>query len=141
VKSFSTSPHRIQVAIFGGLLIAAVSLLAVHVSFALTPVKIRDIMNRPRDFEGKDITVNGTVTNAVSLILVKYYELQDDTGSIRVITDKLLPGRGEKLKVIGRMAVVEIGTERWVVLREIGDSGQPAGPAYPDPDSSSHLNY
>ena len=98
-------------------------------------------MSHPRDFEGKEITVNGTVINAVSLLLVKYYELQDDTGSIRVITDKLLPGRGEKLRVIGRMAVVEIGTERWVVLREIGDSGQPAGPAYPDANSSTKLDY
>jgi hypothetical protein len=54
----------------------------------------------------------------VSLILVKYYEIQDGTGTIKVVTDKLLPSRGEKLSVTGRMMVVELGTERWVVIRE-----------------------
>jgi hypothetical protein len=121
------------------LLLALVCLVGLGSAQALTPVKIRDLMSRPRDFEGKDITVYGTVTNAVSLLLVKYYEIQDDTGSVRVITDKLLPSRGEKLRVTGRMAVVEIGTERWVVLREIGDTGQPA-PNYPDANSTN-LDY
>jgi hypothetical protein len=140
VKRPFKSAHPITVLFAALLLSTAVSFTAASPSSALAPVKSRDIINHPRDFEGKDIVVNGTVTNAVSLLLVKYYELQDDTGSIRVITDKLLPGRGEKLRVTGRMAVVEIGTERWVVLREIGDSGQPAGPAYPD-TSSSDLDY
>jgi hypothetical protein len=30
----------------------------------------------------------------------------------------LLPSRGEKLAVTGRMMVIELGTERWVVIRE-----------------------
>jgi len=34
------------------------------------------------------------------------------------VTDKLLPTKGEKLKVTGRMTAIEIGTERWIVLRE-----------------------
>src|SRR5262252_7725672 len=63
-----------------------------------------------------------TVTNAVSLVLIKYYEIQDETGRIKVVTDNLLPARGEKLSVTGRTAVVELGTERWVVLRENADS-------------------
>jgi hypothetical protein len=92
--------------------------LACGVAYSLTPTKIKDVLDHPRDFEGKDITLNGVVTNAVSLLLVKYYEIQDGTGNIKIITDKLLPSRGEKLTVTGRMTVVELGTERWVVLRE-----------------------
>jgi hypothetical protein len=53
---------------------------------------------------------------------VKYFEIQDNTGGIKVITDKLLPSKGEKMRVTGRMSVVEVGTERWVALRESSDS-------------------
>jgi hypothetical protein len=37
----------------------------------------------------------------------------------------LLPARGEKLRVRGRTTVIELGTERWVVLRENADSTAP----------------
>ena len=93
-------------------------LTACGVAYSLTPTKIQDVLDHPRDFEGKDITLSGTVTNSVSLVLIKYYEIQDGTGTIKVVTDKLLPSRGEKLSVTGRMMVVELGTERWVVIRE-----------------------
>jgi hypothetical protein len=42
--------------------------------------------------------------------------------TIRVVTDKLLPTKGEKLKVTGHMTAIEIGTERRIVLREKSDS-------------------
>ncbi len=84
----------------------------------LTSTKIKDIRERPRQYENKEITVYGTVIDVVSLVVVKYFELQDDTGSIKVVTDKLLPAKGEKLRVTGRMTAIEIGTERWIVLRE-----------------------
>ena len=118
-----------------GLLVIGV-LLSCNSAFSLT-TKVRDLLNHPRDFEGKQITIYGTVTNAVSLLLIKYYEIQDDTGSIKVITDKLLPGRGEKLRVTGTMTVVELGTERFVVLRE-SDSGPTV--ASPDRDPNYFSN-
>lgn len=71
----------------------------------------------------KEVTIYGTVTGAVSLLIFKYFEIQDDTGTIRVVTDKLLPTQGEKLRVTGRMLAMEIGAERWVVLREKNDKG------------------
>ena len=96
--------------------------LACDFAYSVTASKIKDILDHPRDYAKKEIAVYGTVTNAVSLLVLKYYEIQDDTGSIKVFTDKLLPSRGEKLRVTGRMAVVEVGSERWVVLRESNDS-------------------
>lgn len=86
----------------------------------LTSTKIKDILDHPRNYENKEVAVYGTVTNAVSLLVVKYFEIQDDTGTIKVVTDKLLPTKGEKLKVTGSMTAIEIGTERWIVLRENG---------------------
>lgn len=91
-------------------------------AYSLTVTKIRDILDHPRNFENKEITVHGTVTNAVSLVLIKYFEIKDNTGSIKILTDNLLPSRDENVTVTGRMAVVEIGPERWVVLREDNDS-------------------
>lgn len=93
-------------------------------AYSITATKIKDILDHPRDYQSQDITVYGTVTNAVSLLVIKYYEIQDGTGSIKIVTDRLLPTRGEKLKATGRMTVVEVGTERWVVLRE---NQNPAG--------------
>jgi hypothetical protein len=97
---------------------------------SFTSTKIKDLLNHPRDYENKDVTIYGTVTNATSLLVIKYFEIEDDTGTIKVITDKLLPAKGEKMRVAGRMAVVEIGTERWVVLHETGDAKNwDAGPS------------
>ncbi|HTN71238.1 MAG TPA: hypothetical protein VMO00_09120 [Methylomirabilota bacterium] len=103
--------------------------LAFGPAYSLT-TDIKDILDHPRDFEGKEITLHGTVTNAVSLVLIKYYEIQDGTGSIKIVTDKLLPSRGEKLSVTGRTTVIELGTERWVVLRE--SQGQNTAPEQRD---------
>ena len=91
---------------------------ACGVAYSITSTKIKDILDHPRDYENKEVSIYGTVTNTVSLLVIKYYEIQDETGSIKIVTDRLLPSRGEKLRVNGRMAVIEIGTERWVVLRE-----------------------
>ena len=91
-------------------------------AYGIAATKIKDILDHPRDYQSKEITVYGTVTNAVSLLVIKYYEVQDGSGSIKVVTDNLLPARGEKLRVTGRTTVIELGTERWVVLRENADS-------------------
>ena len=100
---------------------------------SITSTKVKDILDHPRDYEGKEVTVYGTVVNSLSLLVLKYFEIQDDTGTIKVFTDKLLPAKGEKLKVTGRMAVVEIGTERWVMIREKSNLS-PSGPEGRPPD-------
>src|SRR5262249_499957 len=91
----------------------------------ITATKIKDILDHPRDYQSKEITVYGTVTNAVSLLVIKYYEVQDGSGSIKVVTYNVVAGRGEELRVTGRTTVIELGTERWVVLRENADSTAP----------------
>ncbi len=101
--------------LFVYLLFSSLACDAVH---RLTATKIKDILDHPRDYENKEVTIYGTVTNSVSLLVVKYFEVQDDTGTMKVMTDRLLPQKGEKLKITGRMAVIEVGAERWVVLRE-----------------------
>jgi hypothetical protein len=83
-----------------------------------TATKIRDIVDRPRDYENKEITIRGTVTESASILIAKYFVLQDNTGSIKVMTDRVLPKQGEQLTVTGYLQSIEIGPERWIVLRE-----------------------
>ena len=84
----------------------------------LTSTKIKEILDHPRDYEEKEVTIYGTVTESTSILVVKYFELKDDTGAIKVVTDRLLPSKGEKIKVTGHTSVLEFGSERWIVLRE-----------------------
>src|ERR1041385_9051456 len=65
--------------------------------------KIRDILDHPRDYENKDVTIYGTVVESSSVIFVKFFEVQDDTGRIKVVTNRVLPQNGEKVQVTGRM--------------------------------------
>jgi len=84
----------------------------------LTATKINDVLSHPRDYENKEITIYGTVTDAASILVVKYFILEDSTGSIKVVTDRVLPKKGEQLSVTGYLQSIEIGPERWIVLRE-----------------------
>jgi len=84
--------------------------------------RIKGILDHPRDYENREVAIFGTVTHPVSFLVVKYFDLQDGTGTIKVVTDKVLPAKGEKLRVTGKVAVVEIGAERWIVAQEKNDS-------------------
>ena len=87
----------------------------------LRATRIKDILDQPRNYENKEVTIYGTVVGGASLLLIKYFEIQDDTGTLRVVTDRTLPKNGEKLRVTGRIASIEFGAGRLIVLREKGD--------------------
>lgn len=91
----------------------------------ITTTRIKDILDHPRKYENREVTIFGTVTDEVSLLFVKYFEVQDKTGTIRVITGRVLPKRGERIRVTGIMESIEIGTERLIVIRENGSTGSP----------------
>lgn len=87
----------------------------------LSATKIKNILDHPRNYENKEVTIYGTVTGAVSLLVVKYFEIQDDTGKMKVMTNRILPQIGEKLRVTGTLVSIEVGPERWLMLREKSD--------------------
>lgn len=101
------------------------ALAACDTYYKLTSTKIRDIIDHPRDYENKDVTVYGTVVGSSSLVFVKFFELQDDSGSIKVVTNRVLPQDGEKIRVTGRMESIEFGPQRTIVLREIPKQSEP----------------
>lgn len=96
-----TSPsHRIlpRLTLATALVIAAG---CAHVGIGVTPVA--DIKRSPASFEGKDITVKGTVRDVTKLPIVelKSYVLDDSTGEITVTTKGQPPAKGERLIVRG----------------------------------------
>jgi hypothetical protein len=68
---------------------------------AYTP--IGSIIKNPREYEGKVLTISGKVSDRMSLLVVKYYRLNDKTGEIIVISNRPLPPIGEKVRVKGQV--------------------------------------
>ena len=80
----------------------AVPLFTAVTLAACAPVTpIRNIVDHPRDYADKSVTVEGQVKNVFSLLVVKYFTLEDGSGSITVVTERPLPQKGERLKVTG----------------------------------------
>ena len=81
-------------------------------------VKIGDIQQHPRDYVGKEVTVEGEVSDIFSLMFINYFELKDDTGAIYVITAKPLPSKGEKLKIKAVVQYFALGDKQVISLKE-----------------------
>ncbi len=82
---------------------------------------IQKILENPRNYAGKTVTVSGEVTRVFSLIIIKYFVLRDRTGEVTIVTEKPLPKIGSKMKVKG---IVEeafaIGDQQLIVIFENG---------------------
>jgi len=85
----------------------------------LFSTKIGDITNNPRHYADKEVTVSGEVTEAFSLVVVKYFTLKDNTGEITIVTDRPLPKAGEHLTVKGVVKeAFSIGSQSMLVIVE-----------------------
>jgi len=86
---------------------------------SLGTTHIKDILDHPRDYEGKILTIRGEVTQVMSLMVIKYFYLKDETGEMIVVTDRPLPNKGEKIKVKGTVKeAFSIGDQHYTVLIE-----------------------
>ncbi len=94
---------------------AAMLLLA-----ACTPkTDIRQILADPRAYEGKTVTLDGEVTETFSLLIIKYFRLDDGTGSIGVVSDNPLPAKGQRMKVTGEVReAFSLGDKNLTVVME-----------------------
>jgi len=83
----------------------------------ITP--IGKILKEPRVYEEKILTIKGKVTERVSFMNIKYFELKDRTGEIMVITEKPLPSVGAKITVKGKVdEAFFLGGEQMLVFME-----------------------
>jgi hypothetical protein len=89
-------------------------------SLFATPVK--KILDNPREYHGKTVTVRGEVKEVVGLLVIRYFVIDDGTASIPVITHKPLPVKGSKLTVKGAVTeAVALGDRQYLVIMEDGE--------------------
>ena len=90
--------RRLSVAI----LLVLVATLVLTVGCATTD-KIGDILADPSLYEGREVTISGTVGNTMWLALLSQgaYQVGDGTGNIWVTTSQPPPQKGETVSVKG----------------------------------------
>ncbi len=82
-------------------------------------VQIHDLLENPREYEDKLVTISGTVTDRTSVLVTNYFTLKDQTGEIRVFTDHAMPSVGASVQVKGHVKqVFAVGSSELVVFEE-----------------------
>jgi hypothetical protein len=94
-RSKSYAEARTYFAAFLTLLLSACSLAS--------PTKIKQILDHPREFDGREVMIEGQVEDSANLLVLRYFVLKDETAEITVITSKAVPTRGERIRVRGRV--------------------------------------
>jgi len=116
-------PDRTKTCI--GLRVACPAILALLlVACGLSaPVKIKQILDHPRQYDGREVTIEGQVETSTNVLVFKYFVLRDDTGAIAVITHKAVPTRGERIRVRGRVnqAFALQGKSLTVIMQDSND--------------------
>ena len=92
--------HRILPGLAFAVVIVAAAGCA-NLGIGVTPAA--DIKRSPASYEGKEVTLKGTVREVTKLpiVEVKSYVLADDTGEITVSTRGAPPAKGDRLIVRG----------------------------------------
>ena len=81
---------------------------------------INTIQENPEEYDGTEVTVRGTVEESVNLVVLKYYVLNDGTGSIYVKTKDAVPLKGETVRVTGKVnQVLKVADRQMTGLVEI----------------------
>jgi hypothetical protein len=99
---------------------AAMFMMVILIACNLLPATpIGKIQKDPRSYESISVTISGTVTARGSLVLIKYFTVADKSGSINVITQRILPPVGSKVRIKGRVKeAFAIGDEQMLVFIE-----------------------
>ena len=81
-----------------GLLVVVATALS---SCGINATPVGEIIKSPVNFDGKEVTLHGTVKDQtrIPLVNVKSYVLKDGSGEITILTDGGLPKTDEKLTV------------------------------------------
>ncbi len=91
-----------------------------------TPVK--KIVDNPRDYAGKTVTVSGEVKAVFGFFFMKYFVVDDGTGEITVVTSRPLPKKGVSIRVKGRVnELFTLGDTPTLVIVEEDDTKPKSG--------------
>ncbi len=89
--------------------------------FSRVPLsQIRSILNNPKAYEGKVVTIEGEVTDRTSFFgVIKFYKVKDKTGEIIVVTKRSLPELRSIFRIKGRINdAFPVGDVKLVVFSE-----------------------
>jgi hypothetical protein len=101
---------------------SALILLALAVASCNPSPRIKDILERPAEFEGKAVAVSGTVVEAANVLVLRFYKVDDGTGEIVVVTKKAVPAKGASVTARGVVhQAFAIGDEDLTILMESED--------------------
>lgn len=90
----------------------------------VTPIKA--ILDNPRDYAEKQVTVRGEVRDVFSLFVIKYYTVADATGEIAVVTERPLPKQGAQVTVKGTVKeAFSLGDKTLTLIREAAEPAKP----------------
>ena len=83
---------------------------------------ISKIIDNSRDYDGEKVTLSGQVTETFSFFVLKYFVVDDGTGTITVVTQKVLPKKGTKIRVKGEVSeMFSLGDTQALVIIEDSD--------------------
>lgn len=104
---------------FGLLIVLGFTLITVTACSSVFPTPIHKILTSPRDYADKQVTISGTVVDVFSIVLLKYFTLNDGTGEMIVVTQRPMPTKGDKIKVRGTVQeAFSLGDQQLLVLIE-----------------------
>ncbi len=80
--------------------------------------RIETILGNPKAFEGKEVTIEGEVTDRTAFFTtLKFFRVRDKTGEIIVVTKKALPEVRSTVSVKGNVdEAFPVGDQKLVVL-------------------------
>ena len=82
-------------------------MLLVGLNACSRTIHVRDLLERPQEYDGKTVEVAGTVTQSAGVLGTGAYEIDDGTGKIFVIArGQGVPAQGSKTKAQGRFESV-----------------------------------
>jgi hypothetical protein len=85
----------------------------------LVATKIAEIKTAPSSYDGKTVTIAGKVTSTHNLLVIRYYDVDDGTGVIPVVTESELPKEGDTVRVKGKVnEAFAVGSAHLVVIVE-----------------------
>lgn len=83
--------------------ILMLGMVLVGLSACSRTIRIRDLLDRPQEYDGKTVQVEGTVTQSAGVLGTGAFEIDDGTGRIYVIArGQGVPREGAKTKARGR---------------------------------------
>ncbi len=87
---------------------------------------IEKILSNPKAYEGKEVTIEGEVTDRTAFfVVVKFFKVRDKTGEIIVVTKKTLPEARSTVVVKGRIdEAFPIGDRKLTVFMEESIEGK-----------------